>query len=41
VESFDWKAVAILFRMHAHEHLAQIRRVLASFDATASLPVEV
>jgi hypothetical protein len=41
VESFDWKAVAILFRMHAHEHLAQIRRVLASFDAAASLPVEV
>lgn len=29
VESFDWKAFAILFRMHAHEHLGQIRRVLA------------
>jgi len=29
VESFDWKAFAILFRMHAREHLGQIRRVLA------------
>jgi hypothetical protein len=40
VESFDWKAFAILFRMHAHEHLGQIRRALASFDAAASMPIE-
>lgn len=33
VESFDWKAFAILFRMHAHEHLGQIRRVLAAVEA--------
>lgn len=29
VQDFDWKAFAILFRMHAHQHLGQIRRVLA------------
>lgn len=34
VESFDWKAFAILFRMHAHEHLGQIRRVLAAASGT-------
>lgn len=33
VESFDWKAVAILFRAHALEHLHQVRRILAARDA--------
>lgn len=33
VQDFDWKAFAILFRMHAHQHLGQIRRVLAEVGA--------
>lgn len=35
VESFDWKAVAVLFRAHALEHLHQVRRILAAHDAAA------
>ena len=30
VESFDWKAYAILFRAHSIEHVHQIRRTLAA-----------
>jgi hypothetical protein len=30
IESFDWKAVAVLFRAHALEHLHQVRRILAA-----------
>ena len=33
VQDFDWKAFAILFRMHAHQHLGQVRRVLAEVGA--------
>jgi hypothetical protein len=36
VQDFDWKAFAILFRMHAHQHLGQIRRVLGEVGAEAS-----
>lgn len=36
VQHFDWKAFAILFRMHAHQHLGQARRVLAEVGAGAS-----
>lgn len=28
VQSFDWKAQAIILRIHVQEHLAQIRRIL-------------
>lgn len=35
IQSFHWKAFAILVRMHAHQHLAQIRRVLAEVGVGA------
>lgn len=36
VESFDWKAHAILFRAHTLEHLGQVQRTLASLAAGES-----
>lgn len=36
LQSFDWKAFAILFRGHALEHRNQIRRVLAGLGAGAA-----
>lgn len=36
VESFDWKAHAILFRAHTLEHLQQVRRTLDSLAGGAS-----
>lgn len=35
VESFDWKAYAMLFRAHTIEHLHQVQRTLAAFGEKA------
>lgn len=35
VEEFDWKAHAILFRVHSLEHVQQIRRILAVVGVAA------
>lgn len=32
VQSFDWKAFAILLSIHNREHIAQMQRTLASFE---------
>lgn len=36
IQSFDWKAYAVLFRGHTLEHRNQIRRILAGFGAGAA-----
>lgn len=36
VQSFDWKAYAILVRGHSLEHRNQVRRILAGFGAGAA-----
>lgn len=41
VESFDWKAHAILFRVHTLEHLQQIERTLAAVGHPLPSPQSV
>lgn len=38
VERFDWKAFALAARVHALEHVAQVRAILAALDAAGEGP---